>query len=103
MSDVKLVPRQMQEESGKLKEATPIGFLTFFDSLQYDRENISECSFLPLRRSVYTSSMEVQEFPVLEIQWCYHTHFSKSFTVTLPKGESQLCDYESVHENQPLC
>ena len=30
------------------------------------RENISECSFLPLWRSVYMPSVEIQEYPVLE-------------------------------------
>ena len=76
----------MQEESGRLKEATPRGFLALFDSFQYSRKNISECSFLPLWRSVYTSNMEVQKCPVLEVQQCDQTHkhkdrnFSKPFT-----------------------
>ena len=32
-------------------------------SFKYGRENSSECSFLPLWRSVYMPSMEVQECP----------------------------------------
>ena len=69
----------MQEESSRLKEATPSGFFALFDSFQYSRENISECSFLPLWRSVYTPSMEVQECLVLEVQWCDQTHGQKCF------------------------
>ena len=72
-SDVKLKLRQMQEDSGR---QTIQAQLTLFDSFQYGRENITDCWFLPLQRSVYIPS--VQECPVLEVQWG-HTHRSTFF------------------------
>ena len=68
LPDIKPMLRQIQEESGRLKEATPSGFLALFDSFQYSGENISKCSLLPLRRSVYMPSMEVQECPIFEVE-----------------------------------
>ena len=59
----------MQDQCGRLKEATPGSFLALFDSFQYNGENISECSFLPLQRSVQILCMELQECPVFEVQW----------------------------------
>ena len=100
----------MQEESGRLKEATPSGFLGLFLAfLIASSVVVSECSFLPLRRSVYMPSMEVQERPVFEVersrtdtQTHRHTdrNFSKPFTITLPKGEGQLKGQLTGNKNE---
>ena len=85
----------MQEESGRLKEATRIGILFLFDSFQYSGENISECSFLPLQRSVYMPSMEVQDCPVFEVEPS-QTHRQKSFQTiycNLPEREGSTSQY----------
>ena len=89
----------MQEEPGRLKEATPSYFLALFlpflIASSIMRENISECSFLSLRRSVYMPSVEVQECPVFAVKRSRtyrHTdrNFSKPFTVTLLGGGSNI-------------
>ena len=80
----------MREESGRLKEATPSW--PFLIASSTGLRKFSECLFLPLRQSVHTPSMEVQECLVHEIHLDHthtHTYFSKPFRVTLLKGESQ--------------
>ena len=43
-------------------------------------------------------SMEVQECPVVEVQRGHtHRHFSKPFTITLPKGKGQIYK-EHIHK-----
>ena len=98
-SDVKLVLRLMQKESGKLKEATCSGFLALCDSFEYSGENISECSLLLLRRSVYMPIMEVQESPVFEVEQS-RMHRQKCFQTIYcnpPEGGGSITANHGLH------